>query len=588
MLFKNTKPLQRNLSKFKYLLASSMVMSFALAAPAGAIERHPAPEPTSGKTSRLPGADSLSDDTDTTPLGVDLRGIVIETSASAGGSRASGVVVKSDNPFLDSPELKSRLAAHVGQPLSRALISTIHNDIVRHMRANDRPLVAVIVPPQEVTTGTLTLVVIPFVVGEKSVERIPSDHERTDPQYVLDAVRTGPGDEVVASTLIEDLTWLNKNPFREVGVIFKQGRLTGTTDLTLTVRDDKPWSAFAGYSNGGTKATGYDRLFAGGVGEFPNAALVSYQFTASPETIYSDGDLFNFNRNRAYMSHSLGYFVPFDNRHTLSATVSYVRTRSKQTTPFVRDTAVWESKAEYAIPVSALGPASEVFLGAEAKHQKSGLIFGGTPLAPNAIEIYQGFLGLRGNHETSGHRVAYQVRGVLSPGGLTSANMSSAFATASGNTGDKARYAYVNGLVDYRMPLPKDWSAQFRAGGQIATGSLPGLEKYAVGGDGSVRGYETNEVTGDNGLLLQGELHMPVTRLGPTEVPIDLFAFADYGAVYNHSSGTSQSVLGAGLGMSAKLTETVSISAAWGHAFLAGAATQANSDRFHFGLVAAF
>ncbi|MGJ8571402.1 MAG: ShlB/FhaC/HecB family hemolysin secretion/activation protein [Hoeflea sp.] len=572
----------------RYFLTGSILAPLALMSPAGAIERHPAPEPVGSKTSRLPGDGPLADGGDTAPLGVNLKGIVIETSTGASGSSASGVVVNSDNPLLNSSEFKAELARYVGKPLSQALISSIRNDIVRYMRANDRPLIAVIVPPQEVTTGTLTLVVMPFVVGEKTVERIPTEHERTDEQYVLDNVRTGPGDDVVASELIEDLNWLNKNPFRNVGVIFKQGRLTGTTDLTLTLKDDKPWSAFAGYSNGGTKATGYNRLFAGGVRELPNDALVSYQFTASPEAIYSDGALFSFNGERAYMSHSAGYFVPLANRHTLSVTGSYVRTRARLTTPFVQDTAVWEGKAEYAVPVSAMGPASEVFFGIEAKHQNSGLVFSGTPLGANEIEIYQGILGLRGYTASNGHQLSYQVQGVVSPGGLTSGNSDAAFAMASGNAGDKSRYAYLNGILDYRLPLPAEWNAQFSVGGQLASGSLPGLAKYSVGGDSSVRGYETNELNGDNGLLLQGEVHLPVLRHSPEELPIQIFAFADYGLIHNYASSSTSSIFGAGVGVSVKVTRNLSASAAWGHAFMAGATTGANSDRFHVGLLATF
>jgi len=556
--------------------------------PAEAIERHPAPEPGGQKTSRLPGDPSLTASDDTTPLGVDLAGIVIETSAADGGSSQNGVVIKTDDPLINNPALQSTLSGYLGKPLSQALISSIRNDIVRHMRANDRPLVAVIVPPQEVTTGTLTLVVMPFVVGEKIVERIPTQHQRTEERYVLDQVRTDTGDEVVASALIEDLNWLNRNPFRDVGVIFEQGRLPGTTDLTLTLRDDKPWSAFAGYSNGGTRATGYDRLYAGGVRELPGDTLISYQFTASPETLYSDGGVFNFDGSRAYMSHSAGLFVPFETRHVLSLTGNYVRTRAQLTAPFVQDTESWEGRAEYAIPVSAMGPAAEMFFGGEAKYQKSVLVFSGTPLGPNEIEIYQGVLGLRGYHASNGHRISYQVKAVASPGGLTSGNSDAAFAAFSGNAGDQSRYAYLNGLVDYRLPLPKDWSAQFSAGGQLASGSLPGLEKYSVGGDGSVRGYQTDELNGDHGVLLQGELHLPVFRHGPEELPVDIFAFADYGATYNFKSGSTQSIFGAGLGLSVKLTSKLSASAAWGHAVKAGVTTAADSDRFHFSLLATF
>ncbi len=579
---------QRRVRHFVFLLVTSTLLPAVSFAPAHAIERHPAPLPSAEKTSRLPGDTSLTANEDTTPLGVNLRGIVIETSPKAGSSSGSGVIFKTEDPLINNKALNSALSHYVGQALSPVIISAIRNDIVLHMRANDRPLVAVIVPPQDISTGTLTVIVIPYSVGEKSVERVATDYERTDEQYVLDNVRAEAGDPVVASELIEDLNWLNRNPFRKVGVVFKQGRLSGTTDLTLTLKDDKPWSAFVGYSNGGTSSTGYHRLFAGGVRELPGDTLLSYQTTISPETLYSGSKLFNFGGSRAYLSRSVGYFIPFEDRHTLSFSGSYVHTRAKVNASFVRDTVVWEGKAEYAMPVPAFGPASELFFGAEAKYQNSGLIFAGTPLTPNALEIYQGFFGLRGQKNANGHRLSYQIKGVVSPGGLTFGNSNAAFATASGNAGDKAQYAYLNGLFDYHLPLPSDWSAKLTAGGQVASNSLPGLEKYSIGGDGSVRGYETNELTGDNGLLLQGELHLPVFKNGSDNLAFDTFAFVDFGLVHNYASASTQSILSAGLGIGAQVAKKLTVSAVWGHAFRKGAVTAANSNRFHVGISAAF
>ncbi|WP_417418863.1 hypothetical protein [Hoeflea sp.] len=40
--------------------------------------------------------------------------------------------------------------------------------------------------------------------------------------------------------------------------------------------------------------------------------------------------------------------------------------------------------------------------------------------------------------------------------------------------------------------------------------------------------------------------------------------------------------------MRAKLTRSLSASAAWGHAFKAGATTRGDSDRFHASLLATF
>ncbi len=552
-----------------------------------AVERHPAPVFLSKKTSRVGDGGILTGSEDDTSLGVDLSGIVVgENEAIAGSAEQRGVNVVSDNATIDSDRLRAKLAAYIGRPISAKLIGEIRTEIVKHMRANNRPLVAVIVPPQEITGGTLRLVVMPFRVGSKKVERIHTEYDRTDEAEVLDAVRLSHGDEVAADKLTEDLNWLNRSPFRKVGLVFEQGRMAGETDLTLNLTDERPWRIYGGYSNGGTKATGYHRLFAGYVRELSWDALFSYQHTVSPTTLFSNGRLYNFTGDKAYASHAVSYSRYFANRGRLTVNGSYVRTRADLTNPFVQDSRIWEGSVEYARPASPFGPAAEYFFTAEAKRQLSELEFSNVGLGVNGLQIYQIVAGLRGQNAWGGHTLDYFVKGVFSPGRLTSENSDAAFAKVSGNAGDKARYAYVNARADYGLALPADFHANFTAAGQYASSSLPGLEKFAIGGTGTVRGYDTNEATGDHGLLLQAELHLPTWK--KDETAVDLFAFTDFGRVYNFSSDSWTTLASAGLGVNSKLTENASLSLIWGHAFKTGSVTSAGSNHFHLNFTATY
>lgn len=75
-----------------------------------------------------------------------------------------------------------------------------------------------------------------------------------------------------------------------------------------------------------------------------------------------------------------------------------------------------------------------------------------------------------------------------------------------------------------------------------------------------VRGYQSGEVAGDNGFIVQAELYLPALSL----------------------------LLRTGLGVDLSINDNVHATLACGYAFVAGPTTLANSDRIHASLVAAY
>lgn len=69
--------------------------------------------------------------------------------------------------------------------------------------------------------------------------------------------------EIDSRLLSEDLSWLNRNPFRTLEAVFAPGAVPAETDLDLRVTEIQPWEVFAGYTNTGSRATGRDRIFVG-------------------------------------------------------------------------------------------------------------------------------------------------------------------------------------------------------------------------------------------------------------------------------------------------------------------------------------
>ena len=101
-----------------------------------------------------------------------------------------------------------------------------------------------------------------------------------------------------------------------------------------------------------------------------------------------------------------------------------------------------------------------------------------------------------------------------------------------------ANYVAVQLGADRVQALPKDWSVKLHADGQWASGSLIGNEQYAMGGSGSVRGYNNGAAYGDTGWRISIEPQLPPIDIGMFgneggEEPCWLRAsvFMDYGQV---------------------------------------------------------
>ncbi|OYW30838.1 MAG: hypothetical protein B7Z45_11040, partial [Azorhizobium sp. 12-66-6] len=154
---------------------------------------------------------------------------------------------------ISRPALEQALSPFIGRPLSRKLISDIQAAIAKVYREAGYPFVSVTLPPQEVTSGVLTLRVVEFRTGAVKV----SGAEAGTDADLAGRVRAAPGQRISADALDEDLAWLNRYPYRSVNGVFAPGDDLGLSTLTLEVTPQKPWQAFAGWSNTGTHSTGF-------------------------------------------------------------------------------------------------------------------------------------------------------------------------------------------------------------------------------------------------------------------------------------------------------------------------------------------
>jgi len=533
------------------VLAASACAALALGGEAYSqtVERHEAPGLQTPTTPPVAPPEPTADQ-DTRPLGANLAAVSLLTADDPlPSSVAPGRI---DSHLLAPPHgsaLDHRLGKFIGQPLSRALISRIEAVIVDHYRRAGRPFVAVKLPPQDITDGTLRLRVIEFRLGHKSASGASAAVDRS----ITDGVRAQAGDVIDGNQLQQDLDWLNHSPFRTVTAVFAPGADTGVTDLALQAQSVKPWQAFAGYSNSGTPSDGLDRWMLGGeIGDLIRpGSLVSYELTASDDFWFGHNRLFGAADYPQYVSHSLVVALPLAPRQDFTVVADYLQS----TTPsqaFDVTSRTTEISAVYRTALSNFVPApGDGSIGVEVRGQRSDTDFGAAQVAQTNVDVAQLVFGWSDAWTDPRWRQSLSLNFRLSPGGLWGGNTNSDFLKASNGRVGKANYDYAD--IDYSgdFHIAGAWRYVTSVNIQIANQALLSTEQMALGGDPGVRLYVYDDRSFDNGVIWRNELRTPPVGLwsgpaGSTVLSPYLFVDAGYGQDFKIDTEQYASSFGAG------------------------------------------
>lgn len=557
------------------VLMSSLTFGCSAYAQAPIEESQP-PNLQGNQLPTLPGLSAFdpaeaSDDS----LGVILKSVRI---VSAPGKLANRSI------SADGIDVDAIIAPYIGKPISLQSLFAIRDDIIRAYIKAGRAFVAGTIPPQEISDGVVELIVTESVLEAQKVEGLVF----SDEDYILGNISAEEGETVDTDRLIEDLNWLNLNPYRNLIVVAEPGKEFGGTILTFRAKESRPWSVYSGYNNYGTPATDENRIYAG----FHVANLpvldhqLSYQLTMSPEAIARLDQPITATEQAAYLSHDANYFVPLPWRHKVRTRGAYIQTRSNLTGGLVSETDTTIFTTEYAVPVSSMETISPELYGRYEFKNSHRQIYSGTSLASDAqIDVHQFVLGLRGNAKDSRGKTNFDIRFVHSPGGLSSFNNAASFSAYSGNTGVDDTYNYLFANLQRSTPLSNRVQLITEITGQYTNETLPSTEVLSIGGVDTVRGYETSEASGDTGVVVRNELHLDIT---PQESDIfnavDLFAFLDAGHVKDIAKNTHADFSSVGLGLNASIGKNISFNSSLGVALRDGITTEIGDVGLHFNL----
>lgn len=457
-----------------------------------------------------------------------LKGIVLLPDADASALRRTAVGVDAAAvPLVNNPAIVGYLQPLIGQPASLASLNLISVGISRILREQGKPFVLAWLPPQDLTDGTVRIVVRPAVVdGAVSVVGAENFSEES----YLAWVRQQPGQTVDVQALQEDLAWINHHPFRHAALAAEPGAQPGSVNLSLRVREQAPWRWFVGAENTGTKTTDENRVFWGvnWGNAFGRGDQVSYQLRADPR----------FQRS---MTHSGSYQTDLSWRHVLTLNAAWSQTEPDLGPHFNQKGTSWQLGLRYQVPNAWRHGSWEgdFIAGLDYKFADNNLEFAAIPVSGNETRIVQAVLGAS-LHQSRGKQgsTVMNLNLLLSPGGSADANNDQAFDVS--RSGAPARYAYAKLDAQHSQSLGGDWRWDANASVQLANVPLLGSEQMAAGGVGVLRGFPESTAFGDRGVTLSNELHLPSLQSSSGQ-QADLYLFMD-GAYLQTCGGSAESI----------------------------------------------
>jgi len=424
-----------------------------------------------------------------------------------------GFKVTGENPLGDgetarvlAPYLRADATIEVLQKATAALEAAL--------RDKGYGLHRVALPPQEVG-DTVTLNIVKFSVAKVNFEG-RNLYDEGNIRRSLPELREGQSPnfkELAIQTAIA-----NENPNKQIQVGLREADEPDKIEATITVKESRPWTFAVGLSNGGSEASGRDRLTVSG--GHTNLFNLDHQFVGAYTT--------SIERTQDVKQLGLAYKVPL---YSLGGVIGASYTRSDVVGNFGTFTSTGAGHTmgvNYTLYLAPQGGRrSYVTLGLEDK------VFDATQISGIVVGVDR-----RSRPITLGYSARTDTNAAV-----WGYNVDLAFNTGSGRNNDLASYQNedprittehwkaLRGGVSYSAPFAQTWIWSARGQYQYSPDVLISGEQFGLGGLGSVRGTSIDRpITGDKGVSASLELTTPELATG-----LRLLGFLDAGWLGNNS-----------------------------------------------------
>lgn len=438
------------------------------------------------------------------------------------------------NTVLDPEKLKAVVAPYVGHEVSAEELQELRRKLTQLYVDAGFISSGVIIPDQQVVNGIVTLQVIEGRLSRVEVTGL----RHLKPDYIRDRVALDSEHPLKFSDLEERLQLLHQDRLIEhLSGQLTPGERLGESVLTVAVEESRPYwlavsidnhrspsvgSLQAGIHAGHWNLTGWgDALQLDfGLTEGLDDLLLAYSFPLSAR-----GTTLGLEYERSGSEVIEEPFNELDIESDYRSLALYLRQ------PFL-----WTLNRSFDLTLKLENARSETFF------------LNGIPFPAEGSE--------NGKSEVTAVRLIgdwldRQENQVIAARSTFSWGIDAFGATIHDGEPDGSFFAWLGQFQWARRFGDNQNQVIFRTDVQLASDPLLSLERFAVGGAYSVRGYRENLLVRDNGLVSSLELRFPVLRDAAGISRIQLAAFVDYGQSWNKAGNTPEprSISSAGLGL---------------------------------------
>lgn len=465
---------------------------------------------------------------------------------------------------LPTTGLRAVAFPYLGRWVSLSDLEQLRYDLTRNLVDLGYINSGVIVPSgQRVRNGELRLRI---VTGHLNEVRI-SGNRGLRADYIRNRIRPDPEEPLNQQRLQQRFQRLLDDPLIErIDGTLLPGIGPESAVLDLDVERARPWQLYARIDNYHPPSTGAEFLYLGGALHNLTGLGDLLEFYGALG-LQSDNSL-----QRRGREGSIGWSVPVTAQDTRFF-VRLDRTNASLLEASLRDLDIDSDTERFEVGFSHpfwRGARDEFSMGLlfSASRNTTTLLGERFSFSPGAVRgesrvsalrFYQDYLS-RGNDSALG------LRSIFSQG------VDTLNATIHGGDLPDSQFFVWFGQAQYVRDLDwKDTRLVLRASVQLTPDILLPLERYAVGGARTVRGYRENELVGDAGYVASLELRYPLWRgatWGDAEGLFELALFTDVGSAWSHGRfERREDLFSAGVGVRFGIQDNLRAELYLAHAF---------------------
>ena len=459
-------------------------------------------------------------------------------------------VVFTGNNAVSTDELTAVAAPYLNRELATEDLEALRQNLVKVYVGKGYINSGVIIPDQKVGNGILA-----FTVIEGGLSAVKVEGANYYSQKFLSAkLNTAAGQPLNVNRLQESLQLLQQDPrIKRINAELVPGGKPGEAELKIKISEALPWKISTRFGNDASPSSGSYR----GELTVANQNLLGFGDTLSAHTELTEGAL-NYGGRYSFpvslYDTTLDIYYNRSNSTVIEERFVGLDIKSDNETiglklrqPFLRS-----STNEFALSVTA-----------EKRSSVSQLLGQNFSFSAGEHDGVSKVSVLRFTKEWT-HRTPNSVAGIYS-------TFNYGIAVLDATTNKNLPDSKFGSWIGQGMLLTKIGSTpvqgMLRANAQIAFDKLLPMEKFPMGGLGTVRGYRSNTIVRDNGVNSSGELRIPLFSYDSWPGTLQLVPFIDFGWGWNTNEPKSspETITGVGGGLRWQLTNWVNAEAYYGY-----------------------